>query len=392
MNDKLWYIFPAKAWEEALPIGNGKQGAMIYGDACRERISLNEDTLWSGTPRDKNNPDASKYLPEIRNLMEKGDVIGAEELINRHTLGDMSETYLPFCDVDIMSGGAEVTDYRRELDMKNGIFKMTCLKDGKRYSETAFASYTDGLIVIKIESERAEDFKIALSSKLKCTVAPTKSGAVLYGIAPESIFVSTFTEKAAKELLTRISRRLMEEGLKVSPNEMYIGTMHSLFLRVLKEHSEFTRLKKNYKTFDDFDGRLHPAGRDRPPARRWRHGRDRRFQDGQEARREQHGGHGARRQLPAATGGVFAHRRGETWAARIEDASLLHAGGRGKPLRDVGLQSREGRRNAAEVRRDGRANREPPLLEQRRREVRAPLRRLRHAVLLQLQVRSIRNA
>jgi len=72
-------------------------------------------------------------------------------------------------------------------------------------------------------------------------------------VPPESIFVSTFTEKAAKELLTRISRRLMEEGLKVAPNEMYIGTMHSLFLRILKDHSEFTRLKKNYKTFDDFD-------------------------------------------------------------------------------------------------------------------------------------------
>ena len=73
------------------------------------------------------------------------------------------------------------------------------------------------------------------------------------GTTPESILVSTFTEKAAKELLTRISRRLMEEGLKVSPNEMYIGTMHSLFLRILKDYSEFTRLKKNYKTFDDFD-------------------------------------------------------------------------------------------------------------------------------------------
>ena len=72
-------------------------------------------------------------------------------------------------------------------------------------------------------------------------------------VAPESIFISTFTEKAAKELLTRISRRLMEENLKVSLNEMYIGTMHSLFLRILKDYSEFTRLKKNYKTFDDFD-------------------------------------------------------------------------------------------------------------------------------------------
>ena len=72
-------------------------------------------------------------------------------------------------------------------------------------------------------------------------------------VAPESIFVSTFTEKAAQELLTRISRRLMEEYLDVSPNEMYIGTMHSLFLRILKDCAEFTRLKKNYRTFDDFD-------------------------------------------------------------------------------------------------------------------------------------------
>ena len=72
-------------------------------------------------------------------------------------------------------------------------------------------------------------------------------------VPPESIFVSTFTEKAARELLTRVSRRLAEEKIDVSPNEMYLGTLHSLFLRILKEHAEFTRLKKNYKTFDDFD-------------------------------------------------------------------------------------------------------------------------------------------
>lgn len=72
-------------------------------------------------------------------------------------------------------------------------------------------------------------------------------------VPPESILVSTFTEKAAAELLTRISRRLMEEKINVSPNDMYLGTMHSIFLRILKDYSEFTRLKKNYKTFDDFD-------------------------------------------------------------------------------------------------------------------------------------------
>ena len=73
------------------------------------------------------------------------------------------------------------------------------------------------------------------------------------GIAPESIFVSTFTEKAAAELVSRISRRLMEEHIDVSPNEMCVGTMHSLFLRILKDCAEFTRLKKNIRTFDDFD-------------------------------------------------------------------------------------------------------------------------------------------
>ena len=72
-------------------------------------------------------------------------------------------------------------------------------------------------------------------------------------VAPENILVSTFTEKAAAELASRISDRMAEEGLKVSLNEMYIGTMHSIFLRVLKDYAEFTRLKKNYKTFDDFD-------------------------------------------------------------------------------------------------------------------------------------------
>ena len=72
-------------------------------------------------------------------------------------------------------------------------------------------------------------------------------------VPPESILVSTFTEKAAKELLSRISRRLLEEGINVSPNEMYIGTMHSIFLRILKDNAEFSRLKKNYRTFDDFD-------------------------------------------------------------------------------------------------------------------------------------------
>ena len=64
MNDKLWYTSPARAWEESLPVGCGTLGANVFGDPIDETLTLNEDTLWSGTPRDKNNKNAKKYLPE----------------------------------------------------------------------------------------------------------------------------------------------------------------------------------------------------------------------------------------------------------------------------------------------------------------------------------------
>src|SRR5687767_5185835 len=76
---------------------------------------------------------------------------------------------------------------------------------------------------------------------------------VIKGIKPEKILIATFTEKAAKELITRVSNRLLELDLKVNLNEMYIGTLHSIFLRILEENREFTRLKRNYRLLDDFD-------------------------------------------------------------------------------------------------------------------------------------------
>ena len=73
------------------------------------------------------------------------------------------------------------------------------------------------------------------------------------GISPENIMVATFTDKAAKELITRISNRLLELDIKANLSEMYIGTLHSIFLRILEEHKEYTRLKRNYRLFDQFE-------------------------------------------------------------------------------------------------------------------------------------------
>src|SRR5690554_7560974 len=80
LNDRLWYKRPAKDWNEALPIGNGRLGGMVFGSVIRERIQLNEDSVWYGGPRDRHNRDALKYLPQIRNLLSERKLKEAEEL------------------------------------------------------------------------------------------------------------------------------------------------------------------------------------------------------------------------------------------------------------------------------------------------------------------------
>ena len=91
MKNRLVFTKPADAFTEASPLGCGRLGATVYGRTGVERIALNEDTLWSGCGRDKNNPSAG-YLASVRKAMYDGDVVKAEDIANRYMLGDMSET------------------------------------------------------------------------------------------------------------------------------------------------------------------------------------------------------------------------------------------------------------------------------------------------------------
>ena len=81
MSTKLWYTAPAKDWNEALPIGNGRLGAMIFGGVYEEHLQVNEDSVWYGGPMDRNNPDALKNLPKIREYIINGEIPAAEELM-----------------------------------------------------------------------------------------------------------------------------------------------------------------------------------------------------------------------------------------------------------------------------------------------------------------------
>lgn len=157
--NKLWYSSPAQEWNEALPIGNGKLGAMVFGGVTNERVQLNEDSVWYGGPRDRNNPDAKHNLPEIRELLLSGRLKEAQQLASL-ALPGLPETqrhYVPLGDLDLQFDDSEdkATEYERELDLEHGVVRVRYSIGGIHYSREMFASFPDQLLVIRLTADRA---------------------------------------------------------------------------------------------------------------------------------------------------------------------------------------------------------------------------------------------
>ncbi|WP_081756990.1 glycosyl hydrolase family 95 catalytic domain-containing protein [Gorillibacterium massiliense] len=154
---KLTYAAPAAEWNEALPIGNGRLGAMIYGGPAEEKLALNEDSLWYGGPRDRNNPDAFAHLETIRRLLLEGNAEEAQRL-SLLALSGVPETqrhYVPLGDLSLtFRHGAETSDYERELDVMTGIVAVRYRADGILFKREIFASFQDEAIVIRLTADR----------------------------------------------------------------------------------------------------------------------------------------------------------------------------------------------------------------------------------------------
>lgn len=132
---RLWYRQPAKDWNEALPVGNGALGAMVFGDTQRERIQLNEKSLWAGPPRPEAPKDAHEALPEMRRLAFDGKYREAEELARKHFLVDFDwpRSYQTLGDLQLTFAGREnVSNYLRELDLRRGIAVVQYVAGGAR--------------------------------------------------------------------------------------------------------------------------------------------------------------------------------------------------------------------------------------------------------------------
>ena len=185
---KLWYNAPATVWEEALPIGNGRIGAMVYGNPLQEVYQLNEESIWSGYPQDWNNPKAANALPQVREAVDRGDYAKASELWKANAQGPYTARYLPMANLmlDQLTRG-EARNLYRELNISNALSTVTYEADGVKYRRTSFISYPDQVMVIKIAADRpqAVSLHIRLNSLLRYTVQTKgEKTLILNGRAP----------------------------------------------------------------------------------------------------------------------------------------------------------------------------------------------------------------
>ncbi len=169
----LWYRQPAQQWVEALPIGNGRMGAMVFSGVPLERLQLNEDTLWSGGPREWDNPQARAVLPEARRLLAAGDYGGADALC-RQMQGPYTQSYQPLGDLRIRFD-AEGTPaaYERALDLRTAVASTRYRLGGVEYTREAFISAPDQVLVVRLVADQPGQlhFGVALDSPHPHTVA-----------------------------------------------------------------------------------------------------------------------------------------------------------------------------------------------------------------------------
>ncbi|MFZ0428995.1 MAG: glycoside hydrolase family 95 protein, partial [Acidobacteriota bacterium] len=152
----LWYRQPAQEWVEALPVGNGRLGAMIFGGVSRERIQLNEDTIWSGGRPRPAPPGAFRWLPEIRRLLFNGRYSEAEDLVRDKLLTGYGEatSYQTLGDLllDTVLQG-EPQRYRRSLDLDSGIAATSFEIGGVTHRREVFSSAPDQVIVVHLSAD-----------------------------------------------------------------------------------------------------------------------------------------------------------------------------------------------------------------------------------------------
>ncbi len=211
---KLWYDKPATVWNEALPIGNGRLGAMVYGDPVNEKIQLNEETFWSGGPSRNDNPNALKALPEVRRLIFEGKYHQAEKMVNENMLTRLhGSIYQVVGNLNLLFEGNEnYTGYYRELDLETAMFTTTYKVDGVTFKREVFASQPDQVIVVKLSASKPGklSFIASMNGPLQKTSKATGSQTI------EMTGISSTHEGVTGQVRFNALTKIIQKGGKTS--------------------------------------------------------------------------------------------------------------------------------------------------------------------------------
>lgn len=188
---KLWYSHPAEKWVEALPVGNGRLGAMIFGNPTEERIQLNENTVWAGSPYNNANPKALKALPVIRKLIFEGDYEKTQDMANKEIISQTAQG-MPYQTVGSLylnfPGSENYTNYYRDLNLEEATATVKYSVDDVEFKRVVFASFPDQVIIVRFTADKPGkiNFTASMNSPEKVVVLiPNKNEIELDGITTD---------------------------------------------------------------------------------------------------------------------------------------------------------------------------------------------------------------
>ena len=248
---RLWYSAPAHHWLEALPVGNSKMGAMVYGGTDVETIQLNEETFWSGSPHHNNSSESLAYLPEVRNLIFSGREEEAHKLIDQHFIkGPHGMRFLPLGNIRIRSGHNRVSDYRRELNISDAI-ATTCYQcDGVEYKRTVFASLPDKVIVVHLEADKKGMLSFDVTFDSPLTYSPSS--------------LSQIKGKESDNLLAYMVKNVEQEGIQgcleagcviaVSSDGQTVSARQNVHVEKASHATLFIVASTNYENYHQVNG------------------------------------------------------------------------------------------------------------------------------------------
>jgi len=188
-NMQLFFRRPSERWEESLPLGNGFLGAMVQGGISEEILGLNEESLWSGYYRDKNNHKAASFLEEARKLIFEEKYSQAEQLIQDNMLGEYFESYMPLGNLHFQFRHSEkVKDYKRQLDLETAVATVSYRESGILYKREYFSSFPARSLLMQFSCEEpVMSFSVKFSSQLMHEAVFTERSIGIKGQCPEHV-------------------------------------------------------------------------------------------------------------------------------------------------------------------------------------------------------------